>query len=311
MNQKGNALILGILVGLLIAAGLFGVYYFGIQKAATPTTTTLATQPSSSGITSPTPASSSDEASGWQTYQNSQYGFSFKYPNTWRIVDDLSKGGTIELYSYPSSKYSGSEPIMSGDAKIEVAMLNNDHDDLLVDFATKQNEGGQQGISYSFKDGVLGSNIPALLGTSSTQGKPTELGYWVGLPDIHKVLVVSMIPNGGNNEAVEVLNSFTISPLPKKTADSLTPTAGACAGPQSGIVVTVTIGMDNVPQPRCMKVTADQKLKVVNNSNQVIQKSVGRYNLNITPGQSQEIDATFGSYLLPGVHDIVGEIWLQ
>lgn len=32
MNQKGNALIIGILIGLLIAGGLFIVYYFGVFK---------------------------------------------------------------------------------------------------------------------------------------------------------------------------------------------------------------------------------------------------------------------------------------
>jgi hypothetical protein len=95
-------------------------------------------------------------------------------------------------------------------------------------------------------------------------------------------------------------------------ADSQTPVAGACSGPSTDPVVTVTVGLDNVPQPRCTKVTADQKLKIVNNSNQVIQDSIGQYTINITPGQKQLIDASLGTYLAPGVHNIAGaEIWLQ
>lgn len=97
-----------------------------------------------------------------------------------------------------------------------------------------------------------------------------------------------------------------------KPADSQTPTAGICTGPVSDVIVTVTFGLDNVANPRCTKVASNQKLKIINNSNQTISGKVGQYTINIQPNHSQNIDATFGLYLAPGVHKIAGaEIWLQ
>lgn len=97
-----------------------------------------------------------------------------------------------------------------------------------------------------------------------------------------------------------------------KPIDSQTPASGICAGPINDNLVAVTFGMDNVPQPRCTKVTSNQNLKIINNSNQTISGSVGPYKIDTPPSQSQTIEATFGLYLMPGVHNIVGaEIWLQ
>lgn len=115
-----------------------------------------------------------------------------------------------------------------------------------------------------------------------------------------------------------VVNSQTHKPtsIPTqnslKPADSQTPASGICAGPTSNVIVTVTFGLDNVSQPRCTKVTSNQKLKIINNSNQTISGKAGQYTINIQPNHSQNIDATFGLYLAPGVHKIAGaEIWLQ
>lgn len=95
-------------------------------------------------------------------------------------------------------------------------------------------------------------------------------------------------------------------------ADSQTPIAGICPGTTNDALVTVTLGMDNVPEPRCTKVTSNQKLKIINDSSQTINGIVGQYTINILPKQNQTIDAEFGSYLLPGVHIFPGsvEIWL-
>lgn len=38
-------------------------------------------------------ATTTDIIAGWKTYTNTQYGFTLKYPNNWRIVD--TKGGPI------------------------------------------------------------------------------------------------------------------------------------------------------------------------------------------------------------------------
>lgn len=98
-----------------------------------------------------------------------------------------------------------------------------------------------------------------------------------------------------------------------KSADSQTPVAGICGSVSEDEIVTVIFGKDNVPAPRCMKVTPNQRLKIINNSDKIINGDVGQYKIDVTPGKSQTIDATFGSYLAPGVHIFPGgaAIWLQ
>lgn len=76
--------------------------------------------------------------------------------------------------------------------------------------------------------------------------------------------------------------------------------------------MTVIFGKDDVPMPRCIKVTSNQKLKIVNNSDKIISGDVGVYKIYVPSGKNQTIDVTFGSYLASGVHGIIGaEIWLQ
>lgn len=111
----------------------------------------------------------------------------------------------------------------------------------------------------------------------------------------------------------QILTTFKfVDQATKVAADSQTPVAGACAGPTTDQIIIVKIGLDNVPEPRCTKVTADQKLEYVNNSQKTITQTIGNYTLNVAPGKTQTIDAVFGSYLEPGVHRIgTAEIWLQ
>ena len=79
LMQKGNILV-GILIGLAVAGGLFGAYYLGTRNNKPhPQNPIITSTPQP--LTSPSP--SSDEAANWKTYTNKKYGFSIKYPQDW------------------------------------------------------------------------------------------------------------------------------------------------------------------------------------------------------------------------------------
>lgn len=99
-----------------------------------------------------------------------------------------------------------------------------------------------------------------------------------------------------------------------KPPDGDQPAAGIC-DPASGDVVTVNINAD-VPYPRCMKVLGNQRLQVVNATNGPVQVQLAQFIVQLQPDQAQLFDASFASYLAPGVHwlHVTGghapEIWL-
>lgn len=110
-----------------------------------------------------------------------------------------------------------------------------------------------------------------------------------------------------------------------KPADSEFPAAGICDY-QPGETVTVIVRED-VPSPRCVKVRADQNLKVENEAEKTVEVSFSnvpagkmlRTSAEITPNAKYIFPEKFGSYLKPGVHVLrtslyVGgggpEIWL-
>lgn len=84
-NQRGNSLILGILIGLVVAGGLFAAYYLGLQK--NPVTFLTASSPKPL-IASPLP--SSDPAVNWKTYTNPKYSFTIKYPQFWHTYTGIT-----------------------------------------------------------------------------------------------------------------------------------------------------------------------------------------------------------------------------
>lgn len=87
MDQRGHTLIIGIIIGLLLAGGLFGAYYLGSQthqntSSESPAIISVSPQPTSPLLPSPNPTAN------WETYTNSSYHFSFKYPQDWHISLD-------------------------------------------------------------------------------------------------------------------------------------------------------------------------------------------------------------------------------
>jgi type 1 fimbria pilin len=107
----------------------------------------------------------------------------------------------------------------------------------------------------------------------------------------------------------------TAIPQPLATPYALQPAAGICASFE-GEMVTINLNID-ISDPRCSKVTADQKLTVINQTLSTLQVSIGSFNSNLLPGGTYTVDVPFGDYLEEGVHQLQvspccsAELWLE
>lgn len=107
----------------------------------------------------------------------------------------------------------------------------------------------------------------------------------------------------------------TILVFPKATPYASEPAAGICAEAQ-GEIVDVYINPD-VPDPRCVIVRPDQKLRVHNQTQAMIDVALGTFSISLEAGMVGVMDQKLGEYLEPGVHAMLvspccgGEIWLK
>lgn len=95
------------------------------------------------------------------------------------------------------------------------------------------------------------------------------------------------------------------------------PAAGIC-GLATGKVVTVHVRGDVVANPRCLVVRHDQRLRVTNELGRPITVTLGsHFRATIPNRQTYEFPVPLGTYLAPGVHDLVAtsafapEIWVD
>lgn len=109
----------------------------------------------------------------------------------------------------------------------------------------------------------------------------------------------------------------TSTPTTLKPPDADMPTAGTC-GTADIEVVEVVVNPD-IPSPRCVQVTADQRLQIRNATDQPATVSLAQHSATLAPGETTLFDQPFGEYLEPGVHRVSmstygesgAEIWLQ
>jgi hypothetical protein len=102
----------------------------------------------------------------------------------------------------------------------------------------------------------------------------------------------------------------TLAPTIAMTAQSYSlatpyaqePAAGICASVE-GEMVVVRLNPD-VPDPRCTKVRPDQKLTVINQTQNTLQVSIGSFKASLEPGAETIFDTPFSEYLAPGVHQL-------
>lgn len=95
----------------------------------------------------------------------------------------------------------------------------------------------------------------------------------------------------------------TASPAPAlATPQSDSPAAGICDF-YPGELIVFEIYPD-IPSPRCARATPEQRLQVINRTDQDLDIWIGAYEYTIEPGAEQVIDAELGTYLAPGVHRV-------
>jgi hypothetical protein len=81
-------------------------------------------------------------------------------------------------------------------------------------------------------------------------------------------------------------------------------------------MVKVTLNPD-MPDPRCSIVRPDQKLSVINKTQNTLEVSIGKFTASLEPGAEILFDTPFGEYLAPGVHQLLvlpccgPELWLE
>ena len=83
--------------------------------------------------------------------------------------------------------------------------------------------------------------------------------------------------------------------------DFAQPASGSSAGPSLGAVATLTIKADT-PSPRCLRMLAAQKLRVVNQIKAPTRVRVGGISFNVPAGKATLTDDGIGRYLALGGH---------
>ncbi len=76
--------------------------------------------------------------------------------------------------------------------------------------------------------------------------------------------------------------------------------AGICLSPK-GAIATVTLETD-VPNPRCLSVSGQQRLRVLNNFREDMTVQLGKLRLVIAAGGEGSMQESFDRYLQPGGH---------
>ena len=117
-SQSGNALVVGI-IGLLVASGLFGAYYFGTQQQSkfnipNPQESTTET-PKQTPLSSPAPESTNNIPSNWTVKKSTLCSVSLSLPPkeapyiTPGSLSENMDGGAFWQFS-ENDKYSDGHP---------------------------------------------------------------------------------------------------------------------------------------------------------------------------------------------------------
>ena len=134
------------------------------------------------------------------------------------------------------------------------------------------------------------------------------------------LLLINILAACGNEQVVVSIPMAptmtpTNEPVGLSTAYAQSPAAGICAS-FDGEMVVVTLNPD-IPDPRCSKVRANQKLEVINHTQNTLEVSIGNFQASLIPGAEVVFDTPIGDYLETGVHQLQvkpccgPELWLE
>lgn len=130
---------------------------------------------------------------------------------------------------------------------------------------------------------------------------------------------------GGLPSVPSTTPTASLSVATRVPADSTQPASGNCPV-APGTVVTFEVHQD-APSPRCWRVGADQRLRVLNPPRARSGQSAAAVTITfagyapriLQPGQSTTFERPMGDYLAPGVHSLTislypaggAEVWLK
>jgi len=244
------------------------------------------------------------------TYQNTSLGIILDYPATWHLQDDIQdQPFTIQITSFdpasPPHKLEWDDQTVS----ITIHMISQENvpqdlnswaesakgkaiADHLEVFSQERFELAHQWQAerltlVSGSGGIIDQVLTIL------EGRPYEIYI-----------------QGNFKLAGSVLD--TLQPLSGlKPPDSDTPAAGICAQ-FDGEIVAITINDPPPPSPRCVQVTPEQRLKIINATGAPVRVKLAHFDVEIPPAGETTFDQKVGEYLAPGVHLMLNgaEIWL-
>lgn len=172
MKQKGLA---PIIIVLLIAAAIGGFLIYSGKINLNQTTTQVA-QPSPTPGASGVPTGDAETAN-WKTYTNSEYKFSFKYPENWNNI--IPSEGIDSLYSVQLSDGTRRGPNV-GHIFLVVWFKPQDSSYNIDELLKKQTGAVEKGVKSikTFQEKLTIDGYPAVMVISeTTPGYPTEPSY--------------------------------------------------------------------------------------------------------------------------------------
>ena len=259
-------------------------------------------KPTPSPIVSASPTPTSDPTANWKTYRNETAGYSLKYPADMLVFCNYPNTKGLRLWQAPFDCPNGN--------------------DIFYEIAVIENLPGEY-KEYKKPSSARQINIDGMKATEKTYVYENTDGPLQSLGQSTEILIdnngytiqIQLLGNSLDKKNLfdQILSTFKF--LEQTTlipADLQTQVAGVCAPVSRESIVVVTIPMDNVPQPRCVHVTSNQKLKIINNSQGSININVGEIQTSLVSTQSFQFPKTLGEFLAPGGHSIFGaEIWLK
>lgn len=195
-----------ILVLFVLAVALSGVWRYRENNKNTMPTPLVDTIPEAVSPESTSGVVETDTTS-WHTYTNDEFKFSLSYPDHWRKVEGMGvyHDGTLQFFNYPADKYVGGEMLQTGDAKLELVVVDKPTDQVLQAFVKESAQSGLGADKTHIIESVQLKQASAV--TDEIKDDASYKSYYVELSDT-KVLILTISPQTADPEVASILSSL-------------------------------------------------------------------------------------------------------